>query len=79
MKIHKILSATPKSNFKLSLTFSDGTSKEIDMLPFINEGISKDLENWEYFKSVKVVDGYITWDNGYDFCPHFLYQYSPQS
>ena len=75
MKIHKVIKADPKPNFHLILTFEDGTLKEIDVSPFINDGISRDLSQWEYFKNVKVIDGYITWENGYDFCPNFLYQY----
>lgn len=79
MKLYKVLHAVPERNFILRLTFNDDTLKEINMLPFINDGISNDLRDWDYFKKVKVEHGYISWDNGFDFCPNFLYYYTPQT
>ena len=45
--------------------------------PFIKEGVSAKLKDLEYFRSVKLNEGYIFWDNGFDFCPNFLYNYTP--
>jgi Protein of unknown function (DUF2442) len=76
MKIHKIIEVIPLSDFNLRIKFDNGKSKDIDIKPFINKGISKELEDTDFFNKVKAIDGYITWENGYDFCPNFLYNYS---
>ena len=46
------------------------------MNPFIKTGVSSALKDKHFFNLVKVEDGYITWPNGYDFCPEFLYEYA---
>lgn len=48
-------------------------------MPFIKSGVSKELKDSEYFKKVKVEEGYITWPNGYDFCPEFLYDHAQKN
>ena len=70
--IHNIVKAKALANYKLQVTFDDGLQKTIDVLPFIKEGVSSSLKDAEYFKNVIVENGYITWQNGFDFCPVFL-------
>jgi len=45
----------------------------INIKPFISEGISAKLSDYNYFKQVKVDEfGGIAWENGFDFCPNYL-------
>ena len=79
MKMHKIISAEAFDDFTVLIKFEDGVEKKVNIKPFIRKGVSLSLEDPKYFKDVKLTDGYIHWDNGFDFCPNFLYQYSPPS
>ena len=71
-----ILEARPLDNSILHVIFDNGAAFDVDIKPFIKSGISSALKDMQYFKTVKVEDGYITWPNGYDFCPEFLYEYA---
>ncbi len=58
--------------FNQSQVFDDGLAKKIDLKPFINEGISADLRDINFFNQVYLDNGSVTWPNGYDFCSVFL-------
>jgi hypothetical protein len=70
--IPNILSVIALENHKIRVQFEDGVSKEINIRPFIKQGVSSLLNDETYFKQVKAENGYITWPNGFDFCPEFL-------
>lgn len=72
----EIIQAQPLLNFILSVRFSDGEIFDIDVKPFIKSGVSSALKDESFFNLVKVEHGYITWPNGFDFCPEFLYEYA---
>jgi len=69
-----IKTVIPLKDHKISVVFSDDVRAEIDIRPFIkSEGISKQLNDETFFKSVKLDEtGGIMWSNGFDFCPVFL-------
>jgi hypothetical protein len=72
-----IIEATPLENNMLHVKFDDGKSFNVNINPFIKTGVSNALKDkQQFFNLVKVEDGYITWPNGYDFCPEFLYEYA---
>jgi Protein of unknown function (DUF2442) len=71
-KIINIVKATPLNNYNLYIEYADGFSKQINFLPFIKDGVSKQLLDLEMFNTVKVDFGTIVWQNGYDVCPVFL-------
>ena len=79
MEIASIKEVIVVKDYILSLTFNDGLQKYVDIAPFIKEGVSAKLKDLEYFRSVKLNEGYIFWDNGFDFCPNFLYNFTPDS
>jgi len=64
-------------DYRLALTFADGTSKELDFKERIvgRGGVFGPLENVEFFRQVQVDSeaGTIVWPNGVDFCPDVLY------
>ena len=65
------------SNYKLELTFSDGTIASLDFEKRIvgRRGVLESLENVDYFAQVSVdrEAGTLVWPNGVDFCPDVLY------
>ena len=79
MKIHKIILVEAFDDFTLNIKFDDDVLKKVNIKPFIGNGVSSSLKDLDYFKAVRLTDGFIHWDNGFDFCPNFLYQYTPQS
>jgi hypothetical protein len=76
--MNRVVFVKPFPDMSLEIRFADGLVKRFDMRPFVGEGISAPLTNWEYFRQVQVEEGGgITWPNGYDFCPEFLREYVP--
>ncbi len=76
--MHRVISVEPLANYLVRLTFSDGMSKEVDLQPYIGKGIAAALKDETYFRKVTLEEGGgITWPNGYDFCPNFLYEEVP--
>lgn len=62
-------------DYTVWVLFSDRTSGTISLKPFISQGISSALQDPAFFKKVTVDEfGGIVWENGYDFCPNYLYQ-----
>ena len=75
----RVVFVEPQSDFSVRIRFADGLTKQIDLRPFIGEGISAALSNWEYFQQVAIDEGGgIYWPNGYDFCPEFLHDDVPE-
>ena len=71
-----IIEAKPLDNNILRVIFEGGEAFNVDINPFIKSGVSSALKDNSFFNSVRVEEGYITWPNGYDFCPEFLYEYA---
>lgn len=70
----QIKSVVPQSDYKLLLTFENGELKLFDMKPYINRStFFKQLENEQYFKTVRVSLGSIQWANGQDLSLDTLY------
>jgi hypothetical protein len=64
-------------DYRLELTFTDGTMRELDFGQRIvgRGGVFRELEDVGFFKQVQVDPeaGTIVWPNGVDFCPDVLY------
>jgi hypothetical protein len=71
----EIVQALPLENSILHIQFNTGEQFDVDIKPFIKSGVSNALTDKSFFNEVTVQDGFITWPNGYDFCPEFLYKY----
>ena len=63
--------------YRLELTFTDGTSGELDFRERVvgRGGVFRPLEDIEFFAKVKIDPeaGTIVWPNEVDFCPDVLY------
>ena len=64
------------SGYTIWLRFEDGTAGEVDLSKELAGPVFEPLRNPEYFKqfSVNPEIGTITWPNGADFAPEFLYE-----
>jgi len=75
MRVKKIVYV---DKYKLTLLFSDGKKKIVDLNDIIKDakGILLPLKNIEYFKQVTLDDCQFTicWPNGADLCPDMLYE-----
>ncbi len=66
------------SEFKLALTFEDGSVRIVDLAPHLDGEIFEPLRDIHYFRSVYVNPDLdtIVWANGADMAPDFLYEIS---
>ena len=73
----RLVNARHPDNFRIELTFNDGSVPELDLAEHIlNRGeVFRLLEDIALFKRVQVdvEAGTIVWPNGVDFCPDVLY------
>lgn len=72
----KLINANYVQNFVIHLCFSDGTAGDIDLSQELNGKIFAPLKEISYFKSFCFNRELhtITWPNGADFAPEFLYE-----
>ncbi|MFH1561906.1 MAG: DUF2442 domain-containing protein [Nitrospirota bacterium] len=63
----------PNPDYTLALTFTNDEVKILDVKPYLDKGIFKELKNISLFNSVKPFLGSIQWKNGQDLCPDTLY------
>jgi len=73
--IPRIVEAKYIGGFGIYLKFSDGTEGEIDLAGELQGEIFEPLKVDDYFKNFKLNSELhtITWLNGADFAPEFLY------
>ena len=71
-----IIDVKPLESYKLILTFENKECRILDMSPYLNVGLYKQLKNIELFKTVKISFDTIEWENGIDLCPEFAYEKS---
>lgn len=70
----RVLTVEPLEEFKVRLEFEDQTWKEVDLKPFLRGPIFDLIrDDPAMFRSMKVNDGAIAWDNGADIDPDVLY------
>ncbi len=69
----RVKDVKPQDDYKILLTFENGELKIFDMKPYINKGFFKQLQDKNYFNTVKPFMDSIAWKNGQDLCPDTLY------
>ena len=74
--IPRVIDANYVKDYILHLHFSDGSEGEIDLEPDLDGEIFEPLKDVSYFRSFTVNHELhtITWPNGADFAPEFLYE-----
>lgn len=68
-----VIKVIANDDYTLTLTFDNGEVKKFDVKPYLEKGIFVELKNRVYFKTVKVADGTVSWNDRQDFCPDTLY------
>ena len=73
--MHSVRKVKHVSGYKLLLTFEDGSSRTVDLEPYLGGEVFEPLRDLKYFKRVRVNTDLdtIVWPNEADFCPDFLY------
>ena len=60
--------------YNVRLEFEDGTQKDLDLEPYLRGPIFDPVRNDPaVFRSMRVRDGTVTWENGADIAPDVLY------
>ncbi len=74
--MHIVRNVTHVSDYKLLLSFADGSTRLVDLAEELDGEIFEPLKNIDYFKMVRVHPDLdtIVWENGADMCPDFLYK-----
>lgn len=74
--VPKLVNAKYSVEYRVWLQFEDGSQGEVDLKDELWGEIFEPLQNKEFFKAVRFDPDLntITWDNGADFSPEFLYQ-----
>ncbi|MGH9874697.1 MAG: DUF2442 domain-containing protein [Pyrinomonadaceae bacterium] len=76
--MHFVKDAKYLSEYKLLLTFEDGSLRQVDLAPHLDGEVFEPLRDLRNFKSVHVNSELdtIVWNNGADMSPDFLYEIS---
>jgi hypothetical protein len=70
----RVKAIAPLEGFTVRVEFEDGTQKQLDLQPYLRGPIFEPIGiDPIMFRSMKVWDGTITWDNGADIDPDVLY------
>jgi hypothetical protein len=73
-KIITITSATYLADYKVCLIFNDHLEGVVDLKNHLKGEIFAPLKDIKYFKQFALDGWTITWENGADFAPEFLYK-----
>ncbi|TCK98049.1 uncharacterized protein DUF2442 [Natranaerovirga hydrolytica] len=71
-----IINVKPLDAYKLLLTFENNETRVLDMSPYLDKGLYKQLKDVSLFKTVKISFDTIEWANEIDLCPEFAYKKS---
>ncbi len=70
----RVQAVEPLDDFRVRLTFADGTRKEVDVAPYLHGPIFAPIRiNPAAFRAMRVEGGTITWENGADIDADVLY------
>jgi len=67
-----ITNVTPSEKHTLIVSFEDGQSRLLDMSPFLDFGVFKQIKEAEAFSRVHVAFDTIEWECGVDLDPEFV-------
>jgi hypothetical protein len=66
----------PLPEFRLLITFEDGQKMILNMEPYLDKGVFRELRETALFNTVRVNFDTVEWTNGADLCPETLYEES---
>ena len=68
-----VTQAVHVADHRMTVSFSDGTTAELDLSGSLDGPIFAPLRDLEYFRQFSVVGHTLTWPNGADFATEYLY------
>lgn len=72
--LERVVAAKYIKDYRVWLKFNNGRSGEIDLACEIWGEVFEPLKDLNYFKNFKVERSTISWKNGADLAPEFLYE-----
>ncbi len=69
----KVTNVEPTNDFQLIVTFSNGEKKKMDISPYLEKGVFRELKDLSYFKRVDVFFGSVAWPHEQDLSYDTLY------
>ena len=76
-----IVKAKVVGTYSVELTFSNGTTKRLNLEQWLYGPVFEPLRHPAFFAQMRLEPGDITisWPNGADFAPEFLYELEPET
>ena len=69
----RVVNVKPDINYTLHLWFTNGEEGILDMKPYLDKGIFRELRDLSVFNSVRPFIGTIQWANEADLCSDTVY------
>jgi len=69
----RVTNVKPEKNYTLHLWFNNGEEGVLDIKPYLDKGIFRELQDMSMFNSVRPFIGTIQWANEADLCPDTVY------
>ena len=69
----RVTNVKPEKNYTLHLWFNNGEEGILDIKPYLDKGIFRELQDMSMFNSVRPFIGTIQWANEADLCPDTVY------
>lgn len=74
--MNRIKEVQALEDYQIVVTFDNGEKRIKDMKPYLEKGVFKKLKDKNYFKSVKIAYGTVTWGDEIDLCADSIYESS---
>lgn len=68
-----VVSATVTRHLEFSVTFADGLSGSVRLLPSHLHGVFAPLGDPELFRQLQITDGFVSWPGEADLAPDAMY------
>lgn len=69
-----VISATIIQHLEFSVTFADGLTGRVKMLPSHLFGVFERLKDPSFFSQMKVTDGFVSWPGEIDLAPDAMHE-----
>lgn len=69
-----VISAQITQHLEFTVTFADGLTGRVKLLPSHCYGVFEVLKEPDFFKQLSVTDGFVSWPNEIDLAPDAMYQ-----
>jgi hypothetical protein len=72
--MHKVTHVEVLDNYRLNLSFEDGTQGQVDLHDLVGSGVFVLWNDYDAFRRVKIGEiGELVWSDQVDLCPDSLY------